>query len=326
MPDRPATSRRFTVDDVALKHAEGVNRYVVLPASADGRPVAWSLEKLRRCVSKAEGQDATKYEIVGEPWRAAVLPRQKTTAVSRVLRAAVHYAWQADGRCLGAATWDVETAGLLDCMLGIPRGYQLLRLTVNGLPVDAVRRGETDDGEVETWSVPWASLASVSRVELLFFADATAAGTPIGRGRRFFMAPKLGELPVERTEWTIVSPRGVETTIGGDSGLAPVSAENARSGDIAAQWEQFVANSGTADSFAAKGSVQTIVVDCRAREGWSWFPPLAGSAEFLAIVAVAALAVHWGGLRTCFARWPYWFGIAFGLAWWLWLWPSRRGY
>ena len=61
-----------------------------------------------------------KYEVVGEPWQAVLLPPQKTTAATRVVQADVRYAWQADGRCLGAAFLDVETAGAIDCPLELP--------------------------------------------------------------------------------------------------------------------------------------------------------------------------------------------------------------
>ena len=52
----PVAAARFAVPNVALKHVQGVKKYVVLPSSADHRPVAWALQNLRRCDAQAAGR------------------------------------------------------------------------------------------------------------------------------------------------------------------------------------------------------------------------------------------------------------------------------
>ena len=204
----PAMPAEFIVPEIALKHVQGVKRYVILPKSADQRPVAWALQNLRRCdVKEPLAGNAVKYEVAGEPWQAAVLPPQKSAAVTRVVRADIRYAWQTDGRCLGAAVFDVETARPIDCPLELPEGFNLLQLTIAGVPVDAV------PGPRGTWTVPLASQASLSRVELLFFAETAVPQAATGWRRCSFRAPKLGDLPVERFSWTIASPRGLEPSV-----------------------------------------------------------------------------------------------------------------
>ena len=140
-------AKRFSVPCVTLKHVQGVKRYVVLPRSADHRPVTWTLQNLQRRDSKDQGSDDTvKYEVVGDPWQAVLTRSPKPIAATHIVQADVRYAWQADGRCLGAAFFDVETAGAVDCPLELPAGFQLLQLSVDGLPVDAVRGGGGEHG------------------------------------------------------------------------------------------------------------------------------------------------------------------------------------
>jgi hypothetical protein len=324
----PIAAKRFAVPRVTLKHVADVKNFVVLPISLDHRPVAWALQNLRRCDGKEPApDDAVKYEVVGEPWQAVRLPPQKTTATRRVLQADVRYAWQADGRCLGAAFLDVEMAGAIDCPLELPAGFELLQLAVDGLPVDAVRK-PSDGARAGTWTVPLAPLASVSHVELLFFAESAITRVPTGWTRRCsFRAPKLGDLPVERTVWTIASPRALQATIvdGGQDQTPAASSGNATAGDIAAQWQQFVAEGQATVSCTASGTADAIALDYRSLEGRSWLPRLAGIAEFLVAVGLAAVLIRRGLLANWFARWPYAFSIGIGLAWWLWLSPSAVG-
>ena len=176
--------------------------------------------------------------------------------------------------------------------------------------------------------MPLASQASVSRVELLFFAESAIPQAPTGWTRRCsFRAPKLGDLPVERTVWTIASPRTLQATIadGGQDPAPPASAGNAKAGDIAAQWQRFVEEGQATVSCTTSGTVDAIALDYRPVEAQSWLPRLAGIAGFLVVVGLAALLIRRGLLWNWFARWPYVFGVGIGLAWWLWLSPSAVG-
>ncbi len=108
----------------------------------------------------------------------------------------------------GAAFLDVETAAALDCPLELPPGFELLQFTVDGLPVDAVRRPAADDGTAATWVVPLGLPGfHVARGMLFFAASAIPQSLPGWPRRCSFVAPKLGDLPVERTVWTIAAPR-----------------------------------------------------------------------------------------------------------------------
>jgi hypothetical protein len=331
----PAT--RFAVAHVTLKNVPNVKQYVVLPNAADQRPVAWKLQKLRSrhpqagTRKEAPAGETVEYDVIGEPWSAELLPPQKTTAGtpgtssgrgSRIKQADVRYAWQADGRCLGAVFFDVETAGAIDCPLELPEGFDLLQFSVDGLPVDAVH------DTAGTWIVPLASQASVSRVEVLCFAESAMAPVASGWPRRCsFRAPKLGDLPVERTAWTVASPHTLQPAIadGGQDPSPPSPSGATVTGDIAAQWQQFVEEGHAAVFHTADGPVDAITLEYRPIAAQSWLSRLAGIAVFLVVVGLAALLVRRRLLWKWFARWPYVFGVGIGLIWWLWLVPSAVG-
>jgi hypothetical protein len=325
----PVAAARFAVPKVVLKRSDGLRKYVVLPNSVDHQAVAWSLQNLRR--SNAKGpvpEDTVRYEVVGEPWQAMLLPPRKTAAATRVVQADVRYAWQADGRCLGAAFLDLETAATIDCPLELPPGFELLQLAIDGLPVDATRQLSAAGAGEGTWTVPLASQTSTARVEVLFFAESAIPRAPTGWPRRYtFRAPKLGDLPVERTAWTIAAPRAFRpAAVDAGRDLGPPSASGlVTAGDIAAQWQRFVAEGQSAVFSAADGPVDAVALEYRPIEALSWVPRLTGIMTFLAAVGLAALLVRWGALGRWFARRPYVFGVGFGLAWWLWLSPSAVG-
>jgi hypothetical protein len=176
-------------------------------------------------------------------------------------------------------------------------------------------------------------------VELLFFAESAIAPASPGWPRRCsFRAPKLGDLPVEHTTWTIASPRGLQPAVAGDGQdlLPPAPSSNAGApggyplvgagrGDIAAQWRQFVAEGQTALFYTTRGPVDAITLDYRPGAAQSWLSRLAGIALFLVVVGLAALVIRRGLFWNWFVRWPYVFGVGIGLAWWLWLSPSAVG-
>jgi hypothetical protein len=329
----PAPAAGFAVPNIKIKHVSNGKQYLVLPNSVDRRPIAWALPNPRRQVLKTREQasdpeDTSRYNVSGEPWQAVGLLLPKTTTAARVVKSDVRYARQPGGRCLGAAFLDVETAGAIDCPLELPAGFDLLQFTVNGLPVDAVRRPAAEDDRAGTWSVPLVAPASTSHVEMLFFAESAHVPSSAGWTQRWeFLAPKLGDLPIESTTWTIASRPGqiVTTAEGGRIQESPSADRDSASGDIGLQWQNFVAENRMAISFITDGAPDRIAVEYLPSGARSWLPRLAGIAVLLAAVAVLGLLLRRDLLGSCFARWPYLFGVGIGLAWWLWLSPSIVG-
>jgi hypothetical protein len=356
----------FAVPDIRMKHVQSAGKCLVLPTSVERlrgesavlphsterQPVGWALQKLRRSLPKdrvpyvliggqdIDPKDTLRYEVTGEPWRAVLLSPRKTSAATRVVKSDVNYAWQGDGGCLAAAFLDVEAGSAIDCPLELPEGFDLLQVIVDGVPVDAVRRPPASGGRAGSWSVPLAPLASASHVELLYFAkslpDALRSG---GRGHCSIRAPNLGDLPIDRTTWTVASPPGLqlmeqgagshpEGTRQGVSLLLPAPSSllpALPAGDIANHWRKFVAEGGLVVSSAANGPADMLALDYRPDRPQPWIQQWAGIAGFLAAVGLAALLIRQGLVGNWFASRPGHLGVAIGLAWWLWLSPSALG-
>ncbi len=127
---------------------------------------------------------------------------QSSPGKARVVAATFRCFVQADGCRIGAAVMDVESPAANRYPLVIPDGFQLLHLTVNGVPVDEVPE------HLQELNVPILLHAARSRVEMLYVANPdTPNETLTSKSRVTFPAPRLGDFPVERTTWTIAAPR-----------------------------------------------------------------------------------------------------------------------
>jgi hypothetical protein len=321
-------AKGFAAPSIAIKRVANVKRFVVLPTSDDHRPVAWSLQRLRRFTGKDSANEpdpaeTSRYQVTGDPWQALLLPGRRNTSATRVVKSEVRYAWQSDGRCLGAAFYDVETSGAIDCPLDLPEGFELLHVTVDGLPVDAVR------GESGTWSLPLTSQAVIAHLEMLFFAKSATPARPFSWTQSYtFFAPKLGGIPVERTRWAIASPANLQlaSAEGAEFQPSPDVPGEVPASDIARDWQRLVAEGRMhVSSATADGPSERVSLGYQPIRSQSWLPRLAGIAGFLFLLGLAAMVVRRGVLWDYFARWPYLFGVGLGLAWWLWLWPSVAG-
>ena len=265
-------------------------------------------------------------EIVAESQEAS--PQPPPVGGTRIARADVRFAWQADGRRLGAAIFDVQSPATADYSLELPDGFSLLHLTIDGVPVDAM------PAQGRTWIVPLSSQALKSRVEMLFFADprhpvlrVAGSGPLASAGRMVVQAPRLGDLPVESIVWTIAAPRGLHVELAGVDGarIAPAEPAEENVTDLVAQWRQLTEKSGSVVSCAIDGPADSIAVNFAAATSQAWPARLAEAAGFLAIMVLLALLLRRGLIGNWFVHWPYLFGVGLGIAWWLWAWPSALG-
>jgi hypothetical protein len=125
---------------------------------------------------------------------------------SFVRLADVTIAWQADGNLHGTAVFDIEPADAVECPLHLPDGYELLRVSVEGIPVTPTP--ERGDGN---WRFALVSQRLPQRVEVTFRGDC-----------RKFESPALGGWPVRHTLWTVIGPLAWEAN--GPEGLPAVDA------------------------------------------------------------------------------------------------------
>ena len=331
-PLDPASADRIAAPDIKLVHTGTVQRLLVLPRQFQDQPITWDLQGLRetRLAESASGGPTTAYEVVGEPWHAAFTPMKPPSEAARVRLADLRIAWQDDGSCAGTATFDLSAGKTTQCPLLLPGGARLLSLTVAGVPVDPVPLGEG------TWQVPLASEPPVQSVEVLFATDAgaalaePAAGSILGprTACRRFHAPQLLGLAVDRTLWTIAGPRSFG--VGAAEDAMPVEPDTPAAGaaataGIPSLWQGAIDEGHAVTRCSTAGLPDAITLRYDRIDANDWPGRLATGAAVALLVALAGYLLRRGTLWECFARWPYTFGVALGLAWWLWLTPGAIG-
>jgi hypothetical protein len=200
----PLPSERVTAPDLVLEEAGVRKRFVVLPRKAEGRSLRWDLQKLERVASTPE---TITYRVAGDPFRAALIPRG-TGGGARVHLADVQLAWGADGMVRGVAYFDLESTGRSWAPLVLPESCRLVRAFVDGAPVDPVPAADKDPDRAEhQCRISLGPRQLPHRVTVVF----TGQAPPIRRrGSVTFDAPRLGDVPVEKSIWHVACPASYE--------------------------------------------------------------------------------------------------------------------
>lgn len=401
--DRPG------LPQIDLKQPGQVKRLVVLPRDLQGRAVGWETRNLK-AAKLPDGFDALPpgasfavLEVVGEPYQAILRPSDiRTTA--HVHLADVHLAWNADGTCYGAATFDLDPGKSSECPLWLPAGYRLVQVSVAGVPITprSIRPNQ--------WQVPLGPERLPQRIEVVFTG---IPSEPPGAAEQRFDAPRLGKLSVGKTLWAVVGPSMLEPGEPEDAdaihprdqelirldnaaarieSASMVSAEDPeetfrwywrwarrlaaartalrhqsaweglsrqqrtriraidqQQSQIAARlgmsnvWGQFSAGPSVADDpaelwqwsldrrraatrCAFSQGVSSIALRYRRAGIGGMQAALLSATVLVVLIALGVLSLRRRTLPELFKRWPGVFGVAVGLAWWLWLSPSILGW
>ncbi|MHB9045984.1 MAG: hypothetical protein ACYC35_08595 [Pirellulales bacterium] len=202
-----APEERTSVPGITLLGVRSLQRFLALPTRFGLQRVSWEtrdLEPVR--LPQGLGPERLRpgafqaYRVVGDRFQAALKLVERASASPRVSLADVHVAWQADGTLSGVAIFDLEPAGSTTCPLVLPAGCRLVQAFVSGLPAQAAPDGET------RWRLPLGSDRLPQRIEVVFAG--TAPEEAFGWGQLKVESPALGDLPVERTLWTVAGPSG----------------------------------------------------------------------------------------------------------------------
>ncbi len=319
------TARKVAVADISMRQIASLKKYLVLPAKVDNRPIFWTTQNLRHVdlPNLFSGAESTMLEVTGEPWQATLQESRHSGNSTRVSAADLRIVWQGDGRTLGLAIFDVETAQTFDCPTELPKGAELLQLSVAGVPVDPVSAGPCK------WLVPLSGDRPNARVEMLYYAPNAANPARDGWAQhRRFDAPRLGDLPVERTLWTIAGPPNFEAGAARDDAFQigqPDKKDATSNGELCSQWQRMADAGPPGSTYTVQGPSDSITLYYRPIAARAWYADFTKIAGFLALIALAALVSQSNVAWNSFIQWPYLFGIALGLGWWLWLSPSIAG-
>ncbi len=193
---------RLRVPDIALRHAGKVEQYVVLPQRVELQQLSWETvgldrAKLPPAVAPHVGDISTAsvLRVEGDRFQAALKGVQRADTAARIKLADIHLAWQADDRCYGVASFDIEPAGATSCVLEMPSQHELLHASIEGVPVQL---HSVDEGRLRVSLGP-PSLPQ--RMQVVFAGPILQSG-----GSRRFEAPRLLDLDVEETLWTVYGP------------------------------------------------------------------------------------------------------------------------
>jgi hypothetical protein len=107
--------------------------------------------------------------------------------------------------------------------------------------------------------------------------------------------------------------------------LTQVKAESPAYGDSTDVWQQWLGEQRHAARYAVDGKALSITVNYQSVEHIGPLGRIAASLCLAGVVFIFILGIRHGTWTTLLENRPYAIGIAAGLAWWCWLWPSILG-
>ncbi len=390
-------AERESVPNIVLQNAELHTHRLVLPTQFQTRPVEWETRGLRKTELDDDSlpllvapESLVAYLVVGESFSAAIRPLGGS---AEVYLADVCVAWHRGGKCHGVATFDLESANLLECPLRVPDGYRLVQATVAGAPVTPAPVA------ANRWLLPLGPNSLPQRIEVVFDGSISQ---PLDDGPIKVEAPVLGDLPVRQTLWALSGPSELklqdenpdtvdsvtplehgrqrfenvtrlmeiakkstaeqspdsggwheiysrrraaalrdakrQLASAGETREANESAEVLRTAEMAQAlaepsiadeavevWRSTLRQPGwTTQCFIAQTSGPIILASPRADNG-ALSQRLTLSAWLAGVTFLAMVGVWRGTWTSLFRQWPHLCGVAFGLAWWVWLRPEVLG-
>ena len=193
---------RLRVPDILPLKVEQLDRFVLLPQQMDRQPVSWETFGLTRSQlppnlagPAVTAQPPAVYQVSGEHFQASLKAVQRANALAQVRLADIHLLWEGDGNCQGVAAFDLESGGATNCVLQLPSGHRLLNVTVDKLPAQLADLGENG------WRLALGAQGLPQRIEVIFSGAISGSAS-----RRRFESPRLVDLDVEQTLWTVYGP------------------------------------------------------------------------------------------------------------------------
>lgn len=195
-------SPRHSVPRIELLNVASLEHYLVLPTHSNLEQVGWRTRGLQAVELPSEvslppvaPESFAAYLVVADTFEATMRTAERATGLPQVHLADVAVTWHADGNYHAVATFDLVPAGLRNCPLWLPSGSRLVHAAVDGVP--ALVRG-AGEGRLQLNLGPDHL---PQRIEVVYRGRVEADGDASE-----LRAPALGELPVERTLWTITGP------------------------------------------------------------------------------------------------------------------------
>lgn len=178
------------------------DRYVLLPRRAGGAPLEWETQGLRGAELPPgfpPPAEADVWQVVADASAAVLRRSESSSAAPRVRLVDCRMARRPNGGVSGVAGFDLDPAGMVRCPLWLPRGTTLIQVTVEG------RRVVPEADGADRWQLDLSSARLPQHVVVAFTGGRDQASSRDAVDR--LAAPRLGEIPIERTQWTVFEGR-----------------------------------------------------------------------------------------------------------------------
>jgi hypothetical protein len=201
-PLSTAPAERWQAPDIRILDAAHQESYVWLPARLDDQPIAWETPGLHAIDRPAElfadlPEDGQLFLAGGPRFQATIRRIERIAGVPQVRLADIHLHVAAAGQLVGAASFDLEPAGLANVTLEMPPSLEFIRALVDESPAIVQKRN------TRRWQILLRHEQLPQRLEVLFTSGEGFVWS--GNEPLPLAAPALAQLPVERTLWTISS-------------------------------------------------------------------------------------------------------------------------
>jgi hypothetical protein len=195
---------RLRAPDILPLRSQQIERFVVLPQHLDAQQISWDIVGLSRATlpegfvaAGPHAQSDAVYQVAGDRFQASLKAVEPATAAAQVALADIHVVWQNDGSCEGVANFDLEPGGAASCVLELPSGCRLLHVSIESSPALMVAL------DANRWRVTLESQQLPQRVEVIYTCPLEGSSH-----HKQFRAPRLADLEVARTLWTVHGPPG----------------------------------------------------------------------------------------------------------------------
>ncbi len=197
------TGERVRAPDIVPLDVGRAERYLIAPTSVQNRQIAWETRGLQAATLPAgygepDIESYVCYRAVPRRFQATIKDVQLESGIPRVTLTDIHIDFDRDGSVLGVATFDLEPAGLSECRLELPAGYEPVHVTVANLPVEPDR---PEDGR---WRLPLGPRQLPQQIQVLFTGYLEPA--LLQQAPPVLRAPCLAGIAAEQTLWTVRGP------------------------------------------------------------------------------------------------------------------------
>lgn len=196
-----STGERIRAPDIVPLDVTNADRYLVVPSKLQRQQIAWETSGLQEAPLprgyQSELESYVSY-VLGDRFQATIKDVQPEPSMASVQLVDVHVDCSDEGDIVGVATFDVEPAGLSDCIMELPVGYRLVHVTVGNLPAQL---GQVDR---ERWRIRFGPHRLPQQIQVIF----TGTLQPAHWRQRtaIVQSPRLVGIPVEQTLWTLQGP------------------------------------------------------------------------------------------------------------------------